>query len=93
MYEIFKNVIKIFGPPEIRPWCQICYSAYNYPKIRTAGVYIVPYSPPPMGGNDFARGEAFQKYKKRGKKKEKRKQGKRGDGKKRRGKIKRKKGI
>ena len=26
-YEIFKNVIKIFGPPEIRPWRRICYTA------------------------------------------------------------------
>ena len=26
-YEIFKNVIKIFGPPEIRPRSRFCYSA------------------------------------------------------------------
>ena len=34
-YEIFKNVIKIFGPPEIRPRRRFCYSALNQPKIST----------------------------------------------------------
>ena len=47
-----------------------------------SGVNIVPHPPlPPMEGNDFARGEAFQKYKKRERKKRRKKEGKKERGK------------
>ena len=79
MYSVFLSILSL-------------YSLYTYQSFNSRGEYCSVF-PPPNGGNDFARGVGFQKYK-RGKEKRKEKGWKKGEkkrGKKRRGKEKKRK--